>query len=392
MDFSYSDEQRMLADLVTRVVADHYAFDAREGYIASPEGHSPDVWAQFAELGLLAVPFSETAGGFDGGGAELMVVAEGLGRGLVVEPYLGRIVLAGCFLDGALDDAAKADTLEPLITGEARWALAVHEPAGRYDPYWIETTAVKDGQGWHLSGRKATVLAGDSADHLIVIARTSGDNPAQSGLSAFWVDADTAGVRRTGYTTIDGQRAAEIWLDDVAVDADALIGVEDEAGTALEYALDRGVVALCAEAAGAMEIACDLTLDYLKERKQFGVPIGSFQALQHRMVDMRMNLEKVRSLTLWAACSLDGDATERRQRLASAKTMVGTAGRKLAEEAIQLFGGMGMMDESSVAHYAKRIIMIDHYLGDANFHKDRLLRMLAEESVALASGKADRAA
>jgi len=373
MDFSYSDEQRMLADLVTRVVADHYAFDAREGYIASAEGHSPAVWGQFAELGLLAVPFSESAGGFDGGGAELMVVAEGLGRGLVVEPYLGRIVLAGCFLDAALADDKKAEVLEPLIAGEARFALAVHEPAGRYDPHWIETTATQDANGWRLSGRKAAVLAGDSADHLIVIARTGGDNPSAEGLSAFWVDADTAGVRRAGYTTIDGQRAAEVWLDDVAVGADALIGTEGQAGGALEYALDRGVVALCAEAAGAMEVACDLTLDYLKERKQFGVPIGSFQALQHRMVDMRMNLEKVRSLTLWAACSLEGDATERRQRLAQAKVMVGTAGRKVAEEAIQLFGGMGMMDESSVAHYAKRIIMIDHQLGDTDYHLARIM-------------------
>ena len=390
MDFSYSDEQRMLADLVTRVVADHYAFDAREGYIASAEGHSPAVWGQFAELGLLAVPFSESAGGFDGGGAELMVVAEGLGRGLVVEPYLGRIVLAGCFLDAALADDKKAEVLEPLIAGEARFALAVHEPAGRYDPHWIETTATQDANGWRLSGRKAAVLAGDSADHLIVIARTGGDNPSAEGLSAFSVDADTAGVRRAGYTTIDGQRAAEVWLDDVAVGADALIGTEGQAGGALEYALDRGVVALCAEAAGAMEVACDLTLDYLKERKQFGVPIGSFQALQHRMVDMRMNLEKVRSLTLWAACSLEGDATERRQRLAQAKVMVGTAGRKVAEEAIQLFGGMGMMDESSVAHYAKRIVMIDHYLGDANFYKDQLLAMLAGESVSAA--EANRAA
>ena len=390
MNFSYSDEQRMLDDLVTRVVADHYAFDAREGYIASVDGHSPEVWAQFAELGLLAVPFSESAGGFDGGGAELMVVAEGLGRGLVVEPYLGRIVLAGCFLDAALADADKAEALEPLIAGDARFALAVHEPAGRYDPYWIETTATRDDNGWRLSGRKAAVLAGDSADHLIVIARSSGDNPGMHGLSAFWVDAETAGVRRTGYTTIDGQRAAEVWLDDVAVGADALIGAEGQAAGPLEYALDRGVVALCAEATGAMAVACDLTLDYLKERKQFGVPIGSFQALQHRMVDMRMNLEKVRSLTLWAACSLAGDATERRQRLAQAKVTVGTAGRKVAEEAIQLFGGMGMMDESSVAHYAKRIVMIDHYLGDANFHKDRLLAMLAGERVPVP--EADRAA
>ncbi|MES1941250.1 acyl-CoA dehydrogenase [Salinisphaera sp. T5B8] len=382
MDFSYSDEQRMLKDMVDRVVADQYSFEQREKIIKSEPGYSPEVWSQFAELGLLAVPFSEAAGGFDGGGAELMVVAEGFGRGLVVEPYLSTVVLAGTFLDAALDDNAKADALAPIISGEQKYALACYEPNGRYDPFWIETTATKDGDGYVLSGKKAVVLGGDSADRLLVIARSSGDNPGKNGLSAFLVDGNADGVSREGYTTFDGHRAAEISLDNVKVGADALVGEEGGAAAPLQYALDRGIIALCAEAAGAMEVACDLTLDYIKERKQFGVPIGSFQALQHRMVDMRISLEKVRSLALWAACSLEAPDAERRQRLAAAKAMVSKAGRHVAEEAIQLFGGMGMMDESSISHYAKRIVLIDHYLGDGNYHTDRLIDLLVEENAA----------
>ena len=382
MDFSYSDEQRMLKDMVDRVVADQYSFEQREKIIKSDTGYSPEVWSQFAELGLLAVPFSEAAGGFNGGGAELMVVAEGFGRGLVVEPYLSTVVLAGTFLDAALGDDAKAEALEPIISGEQKYALACYEPNGRYDPFWIETTAQKDGDGYVLSGKKAVVLGGDSADRLLVIARSSGDNPGKNGLSAFLVDGNADGVSREGYTTFDGHRAAEISLDNVKVGADALVGEEGGAAAPLQYALDRGIIALCAEAAGAMEVACDLTLDYIKERKQFGVPIGSFQALQHRMVDMRISLEKVRSLALWAACSLDAPDAERRQRLAAAKAMVSKAGRHVAEEAIQLFGGMGMMDESSISHYAKRIVLIDHYLGDGNYHTDRLIDLLVEENAA----------
>ncbi len=234
-----------------------------------------------------------------------------------------------------------------------------------------------------LNGAKAVVMHGESADALIVIARSSGVPGDATGLSAFIVEADADGLTRRGYPTIDGHRAADIQLKRVWVNADALLGELGQTGQALDFALDRGTVALCAEAAGAMEVACDLTLQYLKDRKQFGVSIGSFQALQHRMVEMRMALEKVRSLTLWAACSLESPEVERRQRLAAAKAMVGKAGRLVAEEAIQLFGGMGMMDESSISHYAKRIVMIDHYLGDREYHMaDLRARLLAAQDAA----------
>ncbi|MES1926991.1 acyl-CoA dehydrogenase [Salinisphaera sp. T31B1] len=375
MDFSYSDEQRMLKDMVDRVVADQYDFESRNAIVNSEAGFSADVWNQFAELGLLAVPFSEAAGGFDGGGAELMVVAEGFGRGLVVEPYLSSVVLAGTFIDAIAADERAAELIEPIVSGQTRYTLACYEAAGRYDPYWVETTAQATDGGFTLNGTKAVVLNGDSADQLIVIARTAGETDSPDGLSAFVVDANADGVTRRGYPTIDGHRAADITLVDVTVSAEALLGEPGQAASALEYAIDRGIVALCSEAAGAMEVACDLTLQYLKDRKQFGVPIGSFQALQHRMVDMRMALEKVRSLTLWAACSLESPEAERRQRLSAAKAMVGKAGRKVAEEAIQLFGGMGMMEESAISHYAKRIVMIDHYLGDREYHMAKLRDM-----------------
>lgn len=368
MHFDYSEEQTMLKDMVDRLVADRYGFEARQAIVASDAGYSAELWSQFADLGLLGVPLSESAGGFDGGGAELMVVAEGFGRGLVVEPYLASVVLAGCFLDAALAEDDKPAWLAPIIGGEKRYALACHEPGGRYDPFWIETTAVATDGGYRLDGHKAVVIGGGQADQLIVIARTAGTPGEAEGLSAFAVAVDAPGVTRQTYPTIDGHRAADVRLDGVRVTASDVLGVLNTAGEPLVFALERGVVALCAEATGVMEVVCDLTLQYLKDRKQFGVPIGSFQALQHRMVDMRMNLEKVRSLTLWAACSLDAPADERQTRIAAAKAMVGKAGRAVAEEAIQLFGGMGMMDEAAISHYAKRLIMIDHYLGDHAYH------------------------
>ncbi|MBL7249359.1 acyl-CoA dehydrogenase family protein [Alloalcanivorax marinus] len=368
MDFKLSDEQRMLEETVGRLVRDTYTFDARNKILESEQGFSTDMWNQFAELGLLGVPFSEEAGGFNGGGPELMVVAEGFGRGLVVEPYLATVVLSGTLIDKLGDDAQKEQWVSAIIGGETRFALAAYEARGRYDHTVVETSAKKDGDGYVLSGEKAVVLHGDSADQLVVIARTGGDADARDGLSAFIVDANADGVSRKGYPTIDGLHAAEITLSNVKVGADALLGEEGKAIDALEATLDLALITLCAEASGAMEVACDQTLEYIKERQQFGVPIGKFQALQHRMVEMRMELEKVRSITMLAACSLDAPADLRKKRISAAKAQVGKSGRKVAEEAIQLFGGMGMMEETPVSHYAKRIVMIDHWFGDREYH------------------------
>lgn len=370
MDFKLTDEQRMLEETVTRLVRDSYTFEVREKNRHNALGFNPDMWQQFADMGLLAMPFSSEYGGFDGGGVELMVLSQGFGRGLVVEPYLATVVLCGTLIDQLGSIEQKEQWLNRIASGESRLALAAYEPEGFYDHHRIETTAEAAAGGYVLNGSKAVVLHGDSADHLLVIARSD------EGLSAFIVAADTAGIERCGYATIDGLRAAEITLKDVQVPADALLGAAGQAQPALQTAIDHGIVALCAEAAGAMEIACEQTLAYIKEREQFGVRIGTFQVLQHRMVNMYMALEKARSMSILAACSLDAPAALREKRLAAAKLIIGKAGRYVAEEAIQLHGGMGMMDETPVSHYAKRIIMIDHQLGDLTYHLHQLEKLL----------------
>ncbi|KZX63518.1 pimeloyl-CoA dehydrogenase small subunit [Alcanivorax sp. HI0033] len=373
MDFKLSDEQRMLEETVGRLVRDGYPFDVREKARTSELGFSKEMWQQFAELGLLGVPFSEDFGGFNGGGPELMVVAEGFGRGLVLEPYLATVVLSGTLINALASDSQKEALISAIVGGELRLALAAYEPEGRYDHTHVATTAEKSGDSYVISGSKAVVLHGDSADKLVVIARTAGNANDRNGLSAFVVDAAAEGVSRRGYETIDGLHAAEISLNKAPAE---LLGEEGNAIDALEKSLALGIVALCAEATGAMEVACDHTLNYIKERQQFGVPIGKFQALQHRMVEMRMELEKARSMTILAACSLELSAPVCAKRLAAAKAIIGKSGRKVAEEAIQLHGGMGMMEETAVSHYAKRIVMIDHQLGDLGYHMQQLENLL----------------
>lgn len=377
MDFKLNDEQRMLEETVGRLVRDAYGFETREKNRNSALGFSTEMWQQLAELGLLGVPFSEELGGFNGGGQELMVVVEGFGRALLLEPYLATVVLSGTVIDRLGSDEQKAQLLGSIIGGEQRFALAAYEGHAFYDHTQVTTRAVANADGYLLNGSKAVVLHGDSADQLVVIARTSGDDGDAAGLTAFVVAADAAGVSRRGYPTVDGLRAAEISFDNVQLAAAARLGDEGAALLALEAAIERGIVALCAEACGAMEVACDQTLEYIKERQQFGVAIGRFQALQHRMVDMRMALEKARSMTILAACSLELPVAERQRRLAAAKLIIGKTGRLVSEEAIQLHGGMGMMDETAVSHYAKRLVMIDHQLGDQQYHLQRLSALLA---------------
>lgn len=372
MDFKLSEEQQMLANTVERLVRDTYTFEARRRIVESEQGFSAEVWQQLGDLGLLGVPFSDRFGGFNGSGVELMVVAQGFGRGLVVEPWLATVVLAGTLINGLGSDRQRQSLLPAIIAGRLRLALALYEPQGRYDHTNIAMRARKGGQGYVLDGDKAMVLHGDSADQLVVIARSDGDSTTRGGLSAFLVPSDAAGVTRKGYRTIDGLRAADITFQGVQVRADALLGAEGQALDALEHTLDLALVCLCAEAAGAMEVACDQTLEYLKQRRQFGQPIGAFQALQHRMVDMRIELEKVRSITMLAACSVDRPLPIRAKRIAAAKAQVGKSGQHVAEEAIQLHGGMGMMQEAAISHYAKRIIMLDHWLGDRDYHLARL--------------------
>lgn len=372
MDFSLNDEQRMLDETVSRVIREQYGFEQRRGFAGEPGGFSAANWSLFAELGLLAIPFAEENGGFGGGGAEVMIVQRAFGRGLVLEPYLAAVVLAGGLVERLGSPEQRERLLVPLLAGESRLTLAWAEPEGRYDHRTATTQAERDGDGYRLSGHKAVVLHGDSADRLLVTARSMTN---RDGLSVFVVDPAQPGVDVRGYATIDGLRAAEIRLDRVRVGADALLGPEGGAADALDAVLAAGCAALCAEAVGAMEAACELTLDYLKTRRQFGAPIGRFQALQHRMVDMRIAQEQAHSMAILAACSLNLPAAERDRRIAAAKVVIGNSGRFVAEQAIQLHGGMGMTDEAMVSHLAKRLVMIDHHLGDAGHHLSRFVAL-----------------
>ena len=371
MDFSLTDEQRMLQDTADRLVREQYTFEERQKLLDSEQGYSAEMWRQYANLGLLGVPFSEASGGFGGGGVELMLISQAFGRGLILEPYLATVVLAGGLLDAAGSEAQKAEFVERIIGGDLIASFAHSEPTSGYTLSQVETRAEKQGDGYRLTGRKAVVPHGDSAEWLIVSARFSGDTSDEDGIGLFLVDAGAKGVTRRGYPTVDGLRAAEIALDAVEVPGTACLGEPGQGYALIEQAVGRAIVALCAEAVGAMEVACDLTLDYLKQRKQFGVPIGKFQALQHRMVDMRIELEQARSMAILAASSLDAGREERERVLSAAKCLIGKAGRHVAEEAIQLHGGIGMTWEYSLPHYAKRLVMIDHQLGDVDFHLER---------------------
>lgn len=371
MDFSLNDEQRMLDDTVGRLVRERYGFDQRARHGKEAAGYSHAVWATLAGLGLLSVPFSEEDGGIGGGGVELMILHKAFGRGLTLEPYLATVVLGGGLVARLGDAGQRAALLPAVIAGERTLALAYAEPAGRYDPLWIETRAERDGGGYRLSGAKAVVLNGDSAGRLLVTARTAGIVGDRDGVSVFLVDPAAAGVTVRGYPTIDGLRAADVTLDGVRVADGDRLGAEGAAADALEAVLAAGTAALCAEAVGAMEVTCELTLDYLKTRRQFGAPIGRFQVLQHRMVDMRIALEQAHSMAILAACSLGEPAAERDRRIAAAKVLIGRAGRFVAEQAIQMHGGMGMTEEAAVSHYAKRLVMIDHWLGDSDHHLAR---------------------
>ena len=370
MDFEFSEDQTLLRNTVQRFVQDEYDFDARMATINSESGMKDDNWATFAELGLLAVPFSEDQGGLGYGPIETMVIMEELGRGLVVEPYLPTVVLAG----GLLRDLASGDQahlIAGIIDGSAKWAFAYAEPQGRYNLADLTTTAKKDGDGYVLNGNKAVVLGGPWADKLIVSARTSGDQRDADGVSLFIVDAKADGVSRRDYPTVDGLRASEILFESVKLGADALLGAEGAALPAIEKVVDEGIAAVSAEAMGAMKVLNDATVEYSKTRKQFGVPIGSFQVLQHRMVDMFVEYEQTISMTYMVHLKLGEGDVERKKAASAAKVQVGKAGRFIGQQAVQIHGGMGMTDELNVGHYFKRLTMIDSLFGNTDHHLKR---------------------
>jgi len=372
MDFDFTEEQRLLDETVRRLVKDEYGFEKRKGYTASPEGFSRKLWGSYAEIGLLGLPFAESYGGFGGSAVESMIVMESFGRGLVLEPYLASVILGGGLVSACGSAAQKQAILPQLAAGKLTLAFAHGERQSRYALADVETRAERDGGGYVLSGEKGVVLHGDSADRLIVSARTGGSSRDKKGISLFLVDRKAKGIRVRGYPTVDGLRAAELALDQVRVGADALLGPPGEAYGAIEHTVDRAIAALAAEAVGIMEVLNATTLEYLKTRKQFGVPIGSFQVLQHRMADMVLEHEQAKSMAILAALSTDGaDARERRRVISAAKVQIGKSGRFIGQQAIQLHGGIGMTDEYAAGHYFKRLTMIAQSFGDEDYHLDR---------------------
>ena len=372
MDFTFTEEQQLLRDSIARLVANEYGFEDRKRSIAGPKGWSDAVWTQFADMGLLGVPFAESHGGFGGSMVDVMVVMQEFGRGIVVEPYLSTVVLGGGLVVLAGSAAQKGDILPRVAAGKWLLAAAYGEPGSRYDLHDVATTAKKDGGGYVLNGRKSVVLHGGSANTLVVSARTAGGQRERQGITLLLVDAKMRGVTVSDARTVDGLRAADVALDGVHVGAESVLGQVDGGFAPLEAAADRGAAALCAEAVGVIEALNAATLDYLKTRQQFGQPIGRFQALQHRAVDMLIHAEQTKSMACVAAVkSQSADPAERRRAVSAAKSLVGRAGRAVAKEAVQLHGGMGVTNELPAAHYAKRLTMIDFWLGDADWHTER---------------------
>ena len=373
MNFQHTDDRRMLADSLNRFVAEQYAFETRDRIAKSPEGYSPDLWRQFADLGVIGALFGEDDGGFAGGGFDIAVVFEALGRGLVVEPFLGT-VLAGSAIANAGSAAQKA-VLAEIIGGTRIGAFAHAEPEAHHELTRVQTRARRDGAQWVLDGVKGVVPHGEQANVFVVSARSAGVVDDEAGISLFLVPAATPGLSLRGYPNIDGGRAAELTLANVTLGANALLGAEGAAAATIEHSVGKGVLALCAEAVGAMDVAKDATLDFLRTRKQFGVPIGSFQALQHRMADLLVEIEQARSAVINAAAALDADRVTRERALSAAKVTIGRVGTLAAEECIQLHGGIGMTWEMPLAHYAKRLVMIDHQLGDEDHHLARYIAL-----------------
>ena len=372
MDLELNEIQAMLADSIEKFIVNDYDFETRQKYASSESGYSKDVWQTFAELGWTAVPFSEDDGGFDGGPVEMMVVMERLGRGLVVEPYLANVVLAGGVLRRAASDAQKADWLQSMIAGELQTTVAFVERQARYEVNNVSTTATKDGDSWVLNGAKGYVLNGDTAQLMIIPARTSGDQSDRNGITLFGVTTDSEGVSVRGYETVDGLRAAEVSLENVSVSADNVIGEAGEGYAALEGAISDATLAVSAEAVGIMTALTEKTIEYAKSRVQFGVPISSFQALQHRMVEMYTACEQSRSLMMWAAMTIADDNDESARAVHSLKYQVGVAGTRVGEEAVQIHGGMGVTWDLDVAHYFKRLTAINVLFGNADWHLDQL--------------------
>ena len=372
MDFSLSDEQKLLQESLERFIRNDYQFESRQKIIAAPEGMSRENWNTFAELGWLGMMFSEADGGYGGSAVDVMVIMEQVGKGLIVEPFLSSLVLAGGLIRSAGSDAQKQEFLSALIEGRKLGTFAFVEPDSGFDLSHVSTSAESANGGFRLSGEKAVALNAQNSDFLVVNARTSGEKRDCEGISLFLVNSDAEGVTRQDYPTVDGGRASEVNFENVEVAEDALLGELGGGLTVIERVIDEAILAVGAEAVGAMEVLYKATVEYSKQRKQFGVPIGSFQVLQHRMVDMFIAHEQAKSLMYMAAIRLDEDDPIEARKAASAfKVRVGKSGKEVGQGALQIHGGMGMTDELNVSHYFKRLTVIDTLFGNTSYHLNR---------------------
>src|SRR6201985_1053768 len=373
MDFDLSEEQRLLKESLEGLLGDAYDFDARKKYMKEPGGWSRAIWNKFAEQGLLGLPFSEDDGGFGAGAVETMIVMEALGRALVIEPYLATVVIGGGVLGHGGSAEQKAAHIPGIIDGSKTFAFAQLEKNSRYDLFDVSTTAKKKGDGWVIDGEKFVVLNGETADTLVVTARTKGGQRDKAGIGVFLVPGNAKGIARKGYPTQDGLHAADITFTGVEVGADAVIGDPENGLPLIERVVDEARTAMCAEAVGAMDESLKTTVEYLKTRTQFGVAIGTFQSLQHRAADMFVALEQARSMSMFATMASDFDnARERATAVAAAKVQIGKSAKFVGQQSIQLHGGIGMTQEAKIGHYFKRLTMIENTFGDSDYHLRRV--------------------
>jgi alkylation response protein AidB-like acyl-CoA dehydrogenase len=373
MNFEHTEDRRMLADTLNRFITEQAGIEARHAAAASAQGYSAANWSALAEIGAIGALFPEDDGGFGGEGFDVAVVFEALGRGLVIEPFLGALVVGRAIAAGGSD--AQRAQLAALMDGSLVAALAHDEADAHYELAHVKMQAKRNEKGWVLNGRKGVVVHGEQAGLLLVSARNSGASDDEAGISLFLVPGNAAGIQKKGYARIDGGRAADLVFDQLQLGEDALLGAEGHGFALLEQATGWALLALCAESLGAMEVAKRHTLEYLQTRKQFGVPIGSFQALQHRMADLLLEVEQARSAVINAAAAMDDDRITRERALSAAKHSIGRIGTLVAEESIQMHGGIGMTWELPLAHYAKRLVMIDHQFGDEDHHLARYIEL-----------------
>jgi alkylation response protein AidB-like acyl-CoA dehydrogenase len=376
MDFDYTDEQKQLANAVSRYLDKEYGFEARKAILRTVEGYSGDVWRQFAELGLLALPLPEECGGFAGGAVDMMPIMEAMGVALVVEPYLATILCAR-LLAGAGSPTRTADLLPAVASGGLKLALAHAEPTSRYRRTHVRTTARRDGAGWRLDGDKSMVVHGALANLLLVSARTEGEDDAADGISLFLVPAEAAGMTQRAFRTVDGMVACDLRLEGVRLGEQDLLGVPGQAHASLDEALDFATALCCAEAVGIIGYANAQTVDYLKTRRQFGKSIGTNQALQHRMVELMITHEQARSMACLACVKVDTetDPRQRARAVSAAQIRIAQACRLVSQESVQMHGGIGMTEELKLSHCFRRLLVLSQQFGDVDFHLERFARL-----------------